>query len=55
VDDLRAAGAGEPRPPAVPPAVQIAATLVLSDKSHQGVQHVRHGAGDYHRPNAKVQ
>ncbi len=29
--------------PAVPPAVQVPAPLVLSDKGHQGGENVRHG------------
>ena len=38
--------------PVVPPAIQVAAPLVLSDEGHQGGEHVRHGAGrlSQHRP-----
>jgi hypothetical protein len=42
VDDLSAARAGEPHIPALQPAVQIPAGLVLSDKGHENVRHVGH-------------
>jgi hypothetical protein len=42
LDDLRSAGAGYPDLPVVSPAIQVAAPLVLSDKGHQSVQHIRH-------------
>jgi hypothetical protein len=42
LDDLRSAGAGYPDLPVVSPAIQVAAPLVLRDKGHQGVQHIRH-------------
>ena len=45
VDDLRAAGAGEPDIPAIPPTIQISAALVLSDKGHQSGEGAWHGAG----------
>jgi len=34
----------------ISPAIQVPAPLVLSDKGHQGVAHVRHGAGRLSRP-----
>lgn len=37
MDDLRPAGAREPHIPAVSPAIQIAAALMLSDKGHQAL------------------
>jgi hypothetical protein len=45
LDDLRPARAGEPHIPAVPPAVQFSAALMLSDESHQGAEDCWHGAG----------
>jgi hypothetical protein len=45
MDELCAAGARKPDVAAVPATVQIAAALVLSDKGHENVRHVRHGTG----------
>ncbi len=45
MDDPRPAGAGEPDIPAVSPAVEVPAALVLSDKGHQGGQNFWHGPG----------
>jgi hypothetical protein len=45
VDDLGPAGAGQPDARIVSSAVQVSAAPVLSDEGHQGVEHVRHGAG----------
>jgi hypothetical protein len=36
--------------PVVPPAIQIAAALVLSDEGRQGVEDFRHGAGRLPQP-----
>jgi hypothetical protein len=46
MDDLGAAGAREPNLRAIPPAVQLAAPLVLRDEGHQGVEHLWHGGGE---------
>jgi len=46
---LGAARTGEPHIPAVPPPVQVAAPLVLSDEGRQSVEDFWHG-GDYHSP-----
>jgi hypothetical protein len=48
--DQLTARALEPDISAVPPAVQLAVPLVLSDKGHQSVEHLRHGAGRLPRP-----
>ena len=45
MDDLGAAATREPHTPVVPPAVQITTALMLSDKGHEGGEHIRHGAG----------
>jgi hypothetical protein len=50
VGNLRATGAGEPDLPAVLPAVQIAAALVLRDEGYQGGENVGHGAGRLSHP-----
>jgi hypothetical protein len=50
--DEATARALKPDMPVVPPAVEITAPLVLSDEGHQGVEHVRHGGGDYHSVDA---
>ena len=42
MDNLGSARAGQPDVPVVSIAVQITAALMLSDKGHQGIQHVRH-------------
>ncbi len=55
MDDLCAAGARKPDVAAVPPAVQVSAALVLSDKGHQGVEHVRHGPGRLPQPRRRGQ
>jgi hypothetical protein len=47
VDDLGAAGSREPDTLPFPPAIQIPASLVLSDEGHQGVEHVRHAYGKH--------
>jgi hypothetical protein len=41
MDDLCAADARKPDVAAVPATIQIAAALVLSDKGHENVRHVR--------------
>jgi hypothetical protein len=48
VRDARPARAGDPDVPVVLPAVQVSVPLMFRDEGHQGVERVRHGAGDYH-------
>ncbi len=47
MDNLDSAGARQPDALGVSRAIQVATPLELSDKGHQGVEHVRHGAGRF--------